>query len=175
MEFNSDTNNVDCDDQPDQAASNNNNNSDENSCDETFSHQNNNTSMSGGAGSQLKRKRLCDIAYTAALTFENQIAALQYVDSLMVWKFERNRPTKKGAKGFYHCRISENCKSKIYLLSDPLSPKVVLYQNNIDHEHDPNAPVNPAYLIEQAAKKSRMSTGALLVSSNNNTLGGYSR
>jgi hypothetical protein len=132
---------------------------DENSSDEMM-----NETTNGNTSTSLKRKRLCDIAYTAEITFENQQAATQYVDSMCLWKFERNRATKKGSKGFYHCKMSDNCKSKIYLLSDPFSPKVVLYQNNIEHEHDPNAPPPSAAYLESlaaasASKKSRMSLG----------------
>jgi len=142
---------------------------DENSSDEMTTTMNDTTN--GNTSSSLKRKRLCDIAYTAEITFESQQAATQYVDSMCLWKFERNRATKKGSKGFYHCKMSDNCKSKIYLLSDPFSPKVVLYQNNIEHEHDPNAPPPSAAYLESlvaasAAKKSRMSLGGALVAAN---------
>lgn len=158
MEFNHQNDGNEDDDQNmDQNSFNQNNNSDENSCDENGMSGSNPSSGANGQ-TRLKRKRLCDIAYTAEITFESQFDAVKYVDSLNVWKFERNRPTKKGAKGFYHCRLSENCKSKIYLLSDLKTGKVVLYQNNIDHEHDPNAPpITSAYLMEIAAKKSRLS------------------
>ena len=73
--------------------------------------------------------------YSAEETFENRLEASKFIDSLGLWKFERNRPTKKGSKGFYHCKVSENCKSKIYLLSQPNTDEVVLYRNNIEHDH----------------------------------------
>lgn len=135
------------------------NNNEENSMNED---NNNNNNANVNSVSNLKRKRLCDIAYTAEITFENQQMAAQYVESLNVWKFERYRPTKKGNKGFYHCKISEHCKSKIYLLSDPFSTKVVLYQNNVEHEHD-----GPSQwtINAQLAKKSRTS----LSNQNSNT------
>jgi hypothetical protein len=146
----------------------NDNNSYTNMNDENSGDEMNATS--NGSIANLKRKRLCDIAYTAEITFESQQAATTYVDSLCLWKFERNRATKKGSKGFYHCKMAENCKSKIYLLSDPFSPKVVLYQNNIEHEHDPNAPPSTAYLDVSSssthmAKRSRSNHTTI---SNNN-------
>lgn len=149
---------------------NNNNNSYSNMNDENSGDDMNATSNNGSIAN-LKRKRLCDIAYTAEITFESQQAATSYVDSLCLWKFERNRATKKGSKGFYHCKMAENCKSKIYLLSDPFSPKVVLYQNNIEHEHDPNAPPSTAYLDVSSssthlAKKSRSNN--IIINNNNN-------
>ena len=101
----------------------------DNSCDDT-----NDADEENGATS-LKRKRLCDIAYTSEKIFDSYHEAVQYVDSQGLWKFERNRPTKKGSKGFYHCKLSDECKAKIYLLSDPFSSRVVLYQNNVDHDH----------------------------------------
>ena len=142
--------------------SNNTNNSDENSCDENgeksmYEHSTTNSSS-------LKRKRLCDIAYTAEATFDSHAEAAQYVDAMAVWKFERNRPTKKGSKGFYYCKLSENCKSKIYLLSDPFSKKVILFQNNIEHDHTGGPPsVDAIVSMTHSApttKKSRVSLSA---------------
>jgi len=88
--------------------------------------------------SNLKRKRPCrqaDVAYTFERIFESYQEATQYLDTMGIWKFERNRPTKKGSKGFYHCNVSDECKSKIYLLMDPLDSRVALYKNNVDHVH----------------------------------------
>jgi hypothetical protein len=82
--------------------------------------------------------------YSPEETFANRHEASQFIESLGLWKFERNRPTKKGSKGFYHCKVSDNCKSKIYLLSQPNCEQVTLYRNNIEHDHTSSGtPVPP--------------------------------
>ena len=94
----------------------------------------NNTSNNNKSNTE-KRKRLCDITYTLVDTFGSYEEATDYVTSLSVWKFERNRPTKKGNKGFFYCRMSDLCKAKVYLLSDPFSARVSFFQNTIGHDH----------------------------------------
>ena len=76
-----------------------------------------------------------DLVYIAEQTFDNRQLANRYIDSLGIWKFDRLRDTKTGAKGFYQCKVSDFCKSKIYLLFHPVGEKVTLYKNNIDHDH----------------------------------------
>lgn len=107
----------------------------ENSCDEDNDEGNGQTFDSMTSLKRKRSYRQSDIVYTSQKIFDSYQEATQYVDSMGIWKFERNRPTKKGSKGFYHCKMSDECKAKIYLLMDPQSSFVVLYQNNVDHDH----------------------------------------
>lgn len=78
--------------------------------------------------------------YTFEKTFNTRAEADQYLETVYtgVWKFERNRPTKKGSKGFFHCKITRKCKAKIYLLSETSHNQIALFRNNIEHNHDSN-------------------------------------
>ena len=103
-----------------------------------------------------------ELNYSAEDTFENRFVATKYIDSLGVWKFERNRPTKKGSKGFYHCKISDSCKSKIYLLSQPNCDQVTLFRNNIEHDHSGGGQVGAANVTQtRTINKTVMPNGQL--------------
>ena len=77
--------------------------------------------------------------YSLERRFETRQQANEYLDMVYngLWKFERTRPTKTGSKCFYRCKVLKECKSKCYILSTPHSDKVVLYKNNIEHDHSP--------------------------------------
>ena len=77
-----------------------------------------------------------ELVYTTDKTFETRQLANEYIRNLGVWKFQRTRCTKKGAKCFYMCKLSKFCKSKMYVLTQPNTEKVILYINNIDHDHN---------------------------------------
>ncbi len=47
-------------------------------------------SLTMSAKSKLKRKRISEVTYTAEVAFDNHASAIQYVDSLGIWKFEVN-------------------------------------------------------------------------------------
>ncbi len=82
-----------------------------------------------------------DFNYSPEQSFPNRSIASKYIESLGTWKFERTRSTKKGSKGFYHCKVADSCKSKIYLLTEPHTEQVTLYRNNVNHNHT-NIPRN---------------------------------
>ena len=76
--------------------------------------------------------------YSMEKLFDSRAEADQYLEAVYpgLWKFERNRPTKKGSKGFFHCRVSKTCKAKIYILSQLVGAQVALFKNNIEHVHE---------------------------------------
>ena len=84
--------------------------------------------VSGGASRS-------EFHYSIEFSFESHAQALNYIESQRMWKFERTRPTKKGSKGFYHCRLGGACKCKIYLLTKPNTDEAILYRNNMRHNH----------------------------------------
>ena len=92
--------------------------------------------------------------YYLEKSFSSRADADQYLESVYpgVWKFERNRPTKKGSKGFFHCKITRKCKAKIYLLSQTNHNQISLYRNNIGHNHDSNGVMMSESSINQMAQ-----------------------
>jgi len=88
-------------------------------------------------GNNIKNKigMRFDFNYSAEKTFQNRLIGTKYIESLGTWKFERHRSTKMGSKGFYHCKVTDSCKSKIYLLSEPNVERVTLFRNNVEHDH----------------------------------------
>jgi hypothetical protein len=92
--------------------------------------------------------------YSIEKVFNSLIEAEQFLETVYtgMWKFERTRPTKKGSKGFYHCKLSKNCKSKIYLLSQTIGEEICLYKNNIEHDHTNSTSTPSAALINPLAK-----------------------
>ena len=108
--------------------SNNNNNNNNNGDENFFSDDDNKSKTSSTISSN-------QVSYTAEETFENKQEANAYIESLGMWKFDRIRDTKSGAKGYYQCKMSDYCKSKIYLLFHPDAESVTLYKNSLEHDH----------------------------------------
>ena len=87
--------------------------------------------------------------WTQEETFDNEECALNKIEK--DWKYRRNYLTKEGDKSIYVCNQNKLCKAEIRLFYENESEKVLLYKNNVEHDHSKCDEIN--WGISKASKE----------------------